>query len=175
MIVPSYTLTDIRQHPAFPFADWRTDDLQFLMLELYWAERVRAVLGNDIAGYVPLFDTERDGNPILNVVHRDSLRGLRLIVREKEEGKPVYPDAVGLGVAYPLQPFMNKGRLEDGETPVNQLVLSVLLDERVSDHVDTFIRRHCIECASVDEMEALIRRYEDHVGMPGLDEMFPNL
>ncbi|HMB14179.1 MAG TPA: hypothetical protein VKN37_09240 [Roseovarius sp.] len=164
MTPPSDTLDDIRQHPAFPFPGWQTDDFQFLMLKLYWAERVRAVLGPDMAGFAPLFDTERDGNPILSVTHSGLLRGLRLVVHENDKGKPVYPDATGSGAFYPVYAFLNTGRLPDGETPVNELVLLVSLDERMSEHVDAFIRWHCLETLPADEMEGLLLKYETEFG-----------
>lgn len=169
MATSDYTLEDIRQHPAFPFQDWRKDDFQFLMLELYWAERVRTVLGDDMAGFAPLFDTDRDGNPILDVTNPGALRGLRLVVSENEEGKPVHPQSTGPGAFYPLYAFLNVGRLPDGETAVDELVLLVSLDERFSDHVDTFIRWHCIEAVSTEEVEALLAEYEDNVGMGDSD------
>ncbi|WP_227271505.1 hypothetical protein [Roseobacter weihaiensis] len=172
MTPPSYTLADIRRHSAFPFSDWRTEDFEFLMLELYWAERVRAVLGEDMAGFAPLYDAERDGNPILSVTHSGSLRGLRLVVNENDDAKPVYPEATGPGAFYPLYAFLNSGRLPDGETPVNELVLLVSLDERVSEHVDAFIRWHCIEGKSVDEMEALLLKYETDFGQIDSDAEF---
>lgn len=169
MSPPTYTLEDIRQHPAFPFPDWQEDDFQFLLLELYWAERVRAVLGEDMSGFTPLYDTERDGNPIVTLTHTGALRGLRLVVIENDEGKPAYPDATGPGAFYPLYPFLNSSRLPDGETPVEELVLLVALDERMSDHVDAFIRWHCIDNLAGEELEARLQKYESDLGQSDPD------
>ncbi|GFE52388.1 hypothetical protein So717_41410 [Roseobacter cerasinus] len=174
MAPPSYTLADIRAHSSFPFRNWRTEDFEFLMLELYWAERVRSVLGEDMAGFEPLYDTERDGNPILSVTHAGSLRGLRVVVNENDDAKPLYPEATGPDAFYPLYAFLNDGRLPDGETPVNELVLLVSLDERMSEQIDAFIRWHCIEEKSVDEMEALFLRYETDFGQIDPDTAFPD-
>lgn len=154
----------IRRHPAFPFPDWQTDDVQFLMLKRYWAEYVRSILGADVAGFTPLYDIERDGNPILSLVHSGTLRGLRLVVHSNDAGKPVYPDATGPGAFYPLYAFLNRGCLPDGETPVNELVLLVSPDARKSGYVDAFIRLHCLEGMAADEMEAQLLKYETDLG-----------
>ena len=160
MSTPAFTLDDIRRHPAFPFAGWQEDDLQFLMLEMYWAERVRGLLGEDLSGFSPQFDTDRDGNPILTVTNLETLRGLRLVVIENDEDKPVYPDATGAAGFYGLYGFMNDGRLPDGETPVDELVLLVHLDERYAPHFDALVTAYCKDGDTPDQMEARLQAYE---------------
>lgn len=169
MAAPTYSLDEIRRHPAFPFPNWEEDDFQFLMLELYWAERVRALLGDDLAGYRPAFDTERDGNPILTLTNMESRRGLRLVVIENDEGKPPYPDATGPGAFYPLYGFMNQGRLPDGETKVDELVLLVALDERFAQYVDLLVTWFCKENLTPSQMEDRLQQYEKQLGQSDPD------
>jgi len=160
MSTPAYTLDDIRRHPAFPFVGWQDDDLQFLMLEMYWAERVRGLLGDDLHGFTPQFDTDRDGNPILTVTNLETLRGLRLVVIENDEGKPISPNATGADGFYGLYGFMNGSRLPDGETPVDELVLLVHLDERFAPYFDQFVTAYCKDGETPDQMEARLQAYE---------------
>ncbi|WP_394196597.1 hypothetical protein [Litoreibacter albidus] len=169
---PTYTLDDIRRHPAFPFPAWPNDDHQFLMLELYWAERVRELLGEDLSGYAPLFDTDRDGNPILTLTNTQQARGLRLVVLENENAKPVYPDSKGPDAFYGLYGFTNKGRLPDGTTQVDELVLLVHLDERYAKHFDSFVKWHCVENLPMSEMERRLQEYETEIGQSSPDADF---
>lgn len=169
MSPPAYSLDEIRRHPAFPFPAWQHDDFQFLMLELYWAERVRALLGDDLAGYAPLFDTDRDGNPILTLTNTQQARGLRLIALDNQDAKPVYPDAKGADAFYALYGFLNKGRLPDGETPVDELVLLVHLDERFAPYFDKFVLWHCKEALPLEEMEERLKTYESELGQSNPD------
>jgi len=59
-------LEQIKQHPDFPFRDFRSDDLQFLMLELYWAELLRDSLPEATAAdWGPEWAADpSDGNPM---------------------------------------------------------------------------------------------------------------
>lgn len=155
-----FTLDDIRRHPKFPFDAWQEDDVSFLMLELYWAELVRVVLGDEMVKYAPLWDTERDGNPILAITNQSARRGLRLIAIANEDNKPLYPNKSGPDAFYGLQPFMNVGRLPDGETPVDELVMVVSLDDRYTSYFEYLVKLHCCDYASMEQMEEAIAAYE---------------
>jgi hypothetical protein len=165
---PQFTLDDIRRHPKFPFPDWRQDDASFLMLELYWAELVRFVMGAELAHYAPLWDTERDGNPMLTITNQTAQRGLRLIMIDNDDAKPLYPDKTGLDAFYALQPFLNTGRLPDGQTPVDELVLLVSPDERYLEYFAYLIRLHCCDYVSAAQMEEAIGKYESQFGFATL-------
>ncbi len=87
-------LDQIKRHIYFPFRDFRSNDLSFLMLELYWAELFLTVLTESgahqaVEKWTPQAPAERmDGNPILVVMDRVSspLRRLRIIQRFNSEG-----------------------------------------------------------------------------------------
>jgi hypothetical protein len=165
MVSPQFTLDDIRRHPKFPFDAWQTDDISFLMLELYWAELVRVILGDEMVNYTALWDTERDGNPILTITNQTARRGLRLIMLENEEKKPPYPEKTGPDAFYCLHPFMNNTRLPDGETPVVELVMCVSIDDRYTSYFEYLLRLHCCDYVSVEQMEEAIVVYEDKFSM----------
>lgn len=160
-----YTLDDIRRHPKFPFDAWREDDVSFLMLELYWAELVRVILGGEMDNYTALFDTQRDGNPILDITNQTVRRGLRLIMIENEENKPPYPVKTGPSAVYGLYPFTNNSFLPDGETPVYELVMAVSLDDRYVSYFEYLVRLHCCDYASMEQMEQEIAIYEAKFSM----------
>jgi hypothetical protein len=162
---PQFTLDDIRRHPKFPFDAWQTDDVSFLMLELYWAELVRVILGDEMANYLPLWDTERDGNPILTITNQTARRGLRLIMIENEENKPPYPEKTGPSAFYSLYPFTSDSFLPDGETPINELGMFLRLDERYTSYFEYLVRLHCCDYVSVERMEEEISIYEDKFSM----------
>jgi hypothetical protein len=160
-----FSLEDIRRHPKFPFDAWKQDDICFLMLELYWAELVRGILGDEMANYAPLFDTERDGNLILTLTHLKARRGLRLIMIENVENKPKYPEKKGPDAFYSLYPFMNNGLLPDGETSVEELGMFITLDERYISYFEYLVKLHCCDYASMEQMEEAIIAYEVKFGM----------
>jgi hypothetical protein len=160
-----FSLDDIRRHPKFPFDAWQEDDVSFLMLELYWAELVRVILGDEMVNYAPLWDTERDGNPILAITNQTARRGLRLIMIANEDNKPLYPNKTGQDAFYALQPFTNMGRLPDGETPVYELVMVVSLDDRYTSYFEYLVRLHCCDYASIEQMEEAIAAYEAKFSM----------
>ena len=60
-------LAQLRSHPSFPFSGFLKNDLEFLLLELFWVELFRSSLGTPepIANWTPLYPAERDGSPIL--------------------------------------------------------------------------------------------------------------
>jgi hypothetical protein len=160
-----FSLEDIRRHPKFPFDAWKRDDICFLMLELYWAELVRSVLGDEMANYAPLFDTERDGNPILTLTNLNARRGLRLIMIENVENKPKYPEKTGPDAFYSFYPFTNNGLLPDGETSVEELGMFITLDERFTSYFEYLVKLHCCDYASMAQMEEAIVAYEDKLGI----------
>jgi hypothetical protein len=159
-----FNLAEIRQHPKFPFEAWQEDDVSFLMLELYWAELVREILGDKMQNYTPLWDTQRDGNPILTITNQTTLRGLRLVMIANEDNKPLYPEKTGTEAFYGLQPFTNIGRLPDGETQVYELVMLVSIDERFLDYFAYLVRLHCCDNVSMEQMDEANAIYEAKFG-----------
>lgn len=159
------SLDDIRRHPKFPFDAWKEDDASFQMLKLYWTELVREILGDEMANYMPLWETERDGNPILTITNPAARRGLRLILMDNEHDKPAYPEKTGAEAFYALCPFMNDSFLPDGLTPVCELGMFLKLDERCASDFEHLLRLHCCDYVAVDQMEKEIGIYEAKFSM----------
>lgn len=88
------TLDQILRHPLFPFADFRTNDASFLMLELYWAAVAQQALGPEVSARVaPLMEADRDpenwGDPVmLDFWLPDIRRGARILLAENVQNWP---------------------------------------------------------------------------------------
>lgn len=164
--MPAYTLEQIKAHPSFPFADYATNNLSFLLLELYWAQLFAEVMAEALEDWVPIEDAELDGNPILSVASMSHLRALRVIHKVNEESKPVYPATKGEGTFYSLQAWLNEGRTPDGATVLNELVLFAEPAHETEKEASRFIHLHCLEMADSEALERAIGEYESRVGMP---------
>ena len=164
--MPSYTLSQIKAHPNFPFDDFRDNPLSFLMLELYWVELFAEVVGDTVSEWRPLSDAEPHGNPILSLVNLSHARALRVIQKVNEDLKPIFPDARGEGTYYGLQAWLNIGRTSDGEVELNELVLFADLSEHAEREARALIMLHCVDLAQETVVEEAIRAYENRVGMP---------
>ena len=162
------TLEQIKRHPYYPFRKFRTDDLSFLMLELYWAELFRTVLSSGemgkhlIAGWMPQSAADRtDGNPIFHVINRSisPFRALRIIQRFNTEGL-VELDLSKLepirftGDAYvPFVPGLSYGATDtDGTTPIDELLISSDISEPCENLNRTFITKWCLERIPMETM-----------------------
>ncbi|NKC52054.1 hypothetical protein HED63_24545 [Ochrobactrum cytisi] len=81
-------LDQILRHSLFPFADFRTNDASFRMLEFYWAAVVRDALGQQVQALVaPLQfadqDTENWGDPLMfDFWIPNQRRGTKLVLAE---------------------------------------------------------------------------------------------
>ncbi len=168
------TLDQIKRHPYYSFRDFRSNDLSFLMLELYWAELFRTVLTESgghqaIAKWIPQAPAERvDGNPMFDVLDRltSPFRELRIIQRfnserlaelDLENPVPIH----FTGDAYvPFVPGLTYGATdEDGSSPVEELVISSDISEPCERLNREFIRKWCVERVSVETMQQALDGY----------------
>lgn len=152
-------------HPNFPFADFASNDVSFLMAELYWRELFRSVMGERLGDWTPIEPAARDGNPMFAAYSPAAGRALRIIQKTNENKKPEYPNTSGEAAYYPVQPWCNKSLTPDGD----QELLELVIYSDCSNFSETInrqlITRHCIDQLPVEELERLIRAYENRVGM----------
>ena len=177
------TLIEIKRHPSFPFRDFVTNDLSFLLLELYWAELFRSVLqdaGYPAQDWVPLFPADRlDGNPILFLINRTlhPFRELRIIQHFNTDHFPelnleqLAPVHFTDGVHNPFIPSLSYEKTDDdGVTPADELVLFSDISEACERLNRDFIRKWCVECVSVDSMQQTLRTYWTYIKQYLIDE-----
>jgi hypothetical protein len=150
-------LEAIASHPDFPFATWQTDDRAFALTALYWSRFVRHAIGPDADEWQPEFDIQRDGNPILTLTSRLRRRGVRVVLLAP------LPDG-DAGDDSDLAPrdlyaCLNVGRLADGETEINELLLFARTGVAL-DVACTLIRLHGVDGSPPEDLEAAIAAYE---------------
>lgn len=169
MTQTNYDLEDIKKHPAFPFADFEDNPLSFLMLELYWAELFRSVLGSQVQNWRPSDMAQPDGNPIFSAVHAHNGRSVRVVQKRNDEGKPSYPSAVGIGAHYPFQAWLNAQTPAPPASSTDdrfELVIFADISDEAEKQTRHFTQLYCIEGLSSDDLEKAIVAYEDKVAMP---------
>lgn len=162
-------LDEIKRHPNFPFRNFCTDDLEFLMLELYWAELFKNALPQGlIEVWNPELPADREGNPILFVVNRSviSPRILRVIVRFNDQHlaelnldtfeKVQFKDDAFV----PFVPDLTRGALdEDMITPIEELVISSSVSDSCERLFREYVKLWCCEWLSVDNMLVRLNDY----------------
>ena len=159
-----YNLAQIKSHASFPFTDFDNNPLSFLMLELYWCQLFKELMGKKGVDWEVAADAQMDGNPILSVASLLHKRKLRVIHKVNEENKPVYPDHVGEGVHYGLQAWLNDGNFN--ANAVNELVVCADLSSFAEQEAINLIRLHCIDLVEEEVVEKAIDEYEVRVCMP---------
>ena len=162
----TYSLDQIKSHPNFPFDDFLTNDISFLMVELYWPELFKEIMGDAWGDWIPSQEAARDGNPVFSVHNRTEGRALRVIQKYNEESKPPYPQARGAGAYYGLQPWLGNTLTPDGEEELIELVMASDCSAQSEQENSRFIREHCLNKIAPDRLEELIVEFEQRVGMP---------
>lgn len=167
-------LEEIRLHPYFPFHDFESNDLSFLLVELYWAELIRMILsGLDgrsyAANWLPAVPADRlDGNPILQIVDRtlSPPRQVRIIQKFNMPRVPEFDlDTLALlrfrgEVHLPFSPSLTYEALdEDGTTPMEELVIFSDISSPCERLNQQFISKWCIERITVSAMEQMLDGY----------------
>lgn len=72
----------LKQNPLFPFHDYRKNDEEYRLSELYWQYLFLSVVGDDAVRWprgAYALDTEREGNGILCAVDVAAKRGTRAV------------------------------------------------------------------------------------------------
>ncbi|WP_133511550.1 hypothetical protein [Candidatus Thiosymbion oneisti] len=164
-------LEQIKEHPDFPFRDFRKDDLQFLMLELYWAELLRDSLPEAVAtDWGPEWAADpEDGNPILSVSNRKLMppRMLRIIQNINDDQFPELdleteeePIRYRAPVYAAFVPGMTYGQQDqDLQTPIEELVILSEVSEVCERMVRDYIRLWCAERVPESQMDEVVTAY----------------
>jgi len=162
----NYTLKQIKAHPNFPFDDFESNPLSFLMLELYWSQLFFEIIRENRRDWASLIKADMDGNPIFCATSLSLKRQLTVVHKVNKNHKRVYPTVIGERAYYELQAWLNAGHSLDGEIPLNELVLYADLSPAAEREASNLIRLHCIELANETKLEKAIKEYEERVGMP---------
>jgi hypothetical protein len=168
-------LEEIKRHPYYPFRDFRTNDLSFLLLELYWAELFQTIVSSHDpkkqihTPWNPKSAADRnDGNPIFHVINRTLApsRVLRIIQRFNTEKLPEFDPDHPVPVRFkqdayvPFVPGLTFGATDDdGTTPIEELVISSDISNACERLNRQMITNWCVEAISAVEMQKSINNY----------------
>lgn len=158
----------IRQHPLFPFADFRTSDASFQMLEVYWAAAVREALGEALAAQmVPLMAMDRDtecrgdavtvgwGNPVMVDFWRpDQRRGVRVMLLENTEGLPACRDSSDkMNCSLSIIVYMQRRGVTGPDDEIDQICFCADMSEVARDVVVQLMKAFMVQGIPADEVE----------------------
>jgi hypothetical protein len=165
-------LEQLRKHPSFPFLAFKQNDLEFLLLEMFWAEFFRECLGKpkDAQDWVPLFPAERDGVPILVVANARRNRAVRIHLRSNEEDKPLYPaGSPEMPGEYflPLDLWLDEVRDATGATAYPAVVISTDMSPSALDMTRQVLTQFCREDEPAGPTQAWIDRYYEELSKRG--------
>lgn len=153
-------LSQILRHPLFPFADFRTNDASFLMLELYWAALAREALGEEVSALaVPLQATERDtenwGDPLMiDFWIPDRRRGAKVTLLENTEGLPACRDTPDKFDCFPsIVIYMSRRGITGPYDEIDQICFRADMGEVARSTVAQFMNAFLVQNADVDEIE----------------------
>ena len=165
-------LEDIKAHPDFPFSEFQNNDLQFLMLELYWAELFRSAALTDQGSalhsdqWQVRYPADRDeGNPILSLINRGMLppRALRVIQRFNTEQLPALiledlaPVEYRDDVYVPFVPDLTGGAIDDdGQSPIEELVISSDVSPPCEALFSALIQDWCVKQVGLEKMQTTL-------------------
>jgi Icc-related predicted phosphoesterase len=165
-------LEQLKNHPLYPFNNFQSDDLTFLLLELYWAELFSDVFANAqnsnclLSDWTARSPAEReDGNPIFNVINHSTQpsRALRIIQRfNTEHLVELNLDKLSpvkfIGDAYVafVPGLTYEATDDDGITPIEELVISSDISESCERLNTFFIKKWCIEHVSIATMQTIL-------------------
>jgi len=165
---------EIKKHANFPFRNFQQSDLEFLMLELYWATLFQEVVGESArAEWKAECPADRDqANPILFLSNRTvkPLRIIRIIQRFNEKQLPeinleTFDDLTFEDDAYvPFVPDVTIGALDqDMVTPIDELVVSSDISPVCERYVQEYIGFWCVDLCSIEEMQDRLEIYWNEV------------
>lgn len=167
-------LAQIQAHPSFPFHGFLENDLEFLLLELFWVETFRACFNNaeQLADWQPLVPAERDGAPILVMGNTRIRRAITVQMRTNEEQKPMYqpgePDAFekyflpfDLWRKETIDPYTN--------TRFSGLIVSTDMSPRAIELAKEVTTRFCVDQEPEREIDKWIAAYYDELAKRGFE------
>jgi hypothetical protein len=160
------TLSDLKRNALFPFAGYRSDTKQYMLLEMFFTYLFKSVIAENANGdwqawFPPA--KEQDGNPIFSAINLYARRGVRVIQHPDFplKGTPDEPRY------FPIQPFLSHSPAEPFSPDTTVLELCMVADPSSESEkwCRQFWGKFCLEKLSEEDMDREIRRYEDEIGM----------
>lgn len=156
--------------PGFPFSRFRTNEADFLLLELYWPAVIREAIGPEASALaVPLAEADQDvdtfGTPVLLSFWIPRIgRGLRVLYNDPPEGAPRAESQLFAAAAIREQPpgweLPTNGQSAPSVERMEELVIIADTDPAVADAVAEAARRFLLSDITLDEMQAYCEALE---------------
>ncbi len=153
-------LDQILRHALFPFADFRTNDASFLMLELYWATVAREALGERVSALVvPLQAADQDkgnwGDPLmLDFWIPGQRRGAKVVLAENTEHLPACRDVSDkLNCFLSILIYTSRRGITSPDDEIDQICFRADMSEVARSAVMEFMKAFLVHGIDVDQVE----------------------
>lgn len=172
------SVNDYKKHPLFPFADFRTNDASFLLLELFWTQVAREALGEELSQQcVSLQACERDDGEepfydplMIDFWIPDMRRGAKVTLNENYESLPhCTPEMKGdqRFKCYGSYLFYGQYRGVTGpDDEIEQIVFASDLTDDAITFVQQGLRQFFIEKISLEEIDRQQKEYSKKMNFP---------
>lgn len=154
-------LDQILRHSLFPFADFRTNDASFRMLEFYWAAVVRDALGQQVQALVaPLQsadqDTENWGDPLMfDFWIPNQRRGTKLVLAENTGNLPACRDVSDKLNCFPsILVYTSSRGITGPDDEIDQICFRADMSEVARSAVVHFMSAFLVHGIEVDKVES---------------------
>jgi hypothetical protein len=158
----------LKRNALYPFARYRDDETQYMLLELFWTYLFKSVVASNAkwrSWHEP--DRDRQGNPLFSALDLASGRGTRVIQHPGQDD----PDVKTWGY-FSFQPYLSHTAAVpfDPERTILEFCFMADVSEESEACARKFWKWFCVDGISEAAMEAEIKRYELSVGMPNPGE-----
>ncbi|WP_435656560.1 hypothetical protein [Brucella pituitosa] len=154
-------LEQILRHSLFPFADFRTNDASFRMLELYWATVAREALGEEVSVLVaPLQTADQDkenwGDPLmLDFWIPSQRRGAKVMLAENTGNLPACRDvSVKLNCFPSILVYTSSRGITGPDDEIDQICIRADMSEVARSAVVHFMSAFLVHGVEVDKVES---------------------
>ena len=183
---------DYKKHPLFPFADFRTNDASFLLLELFWTQVAREALGEELSQQCrPLQKCERDDGPepfynplMIDFWIPEMRRGVKVVLQENFDNSVLRINAKGKERFQCYDPFGFHGQYRGVTGPddeIEQIVFGSDLQDDSIQSTQNGMRAFLIDKISLEEVDRLVDEQLKRTNYPTpeeweqyYDELYPD-
>ncbi|GEM_PF-6029886 len=156
-------LEQLRKHPSFPFIHFEENDLEFLLLEMFWIELFRSCFNNpeELAHWKSLYPAERDASPVLVMANDITNRAIHVQLRVNEDNSPIYTAQASAeaNCFLPFDLWLDELFESTGEKRYSGLVISTDMSAQALSFAEKAMTRFCRDLFSAEKTQEMIDQY----------------